>query len=92
MGRTSHGVHTHDFAFEHLRASAAAAPTGAAAYVPPLPDRLRRRRTSPRYLMFRLRISWRRRRLNGDAALLVLCVLLFAATIAGAVSLVSLAR
>ncbi len=52
------------------------------------PARVRRRRVSPKYWVFRIRIGWRRRRLNGDAALLVLCFLLFAATIAVGVSLV----
>lgn len=58
--------------------------------VPPssAPSRVRRRRVSPRYLAFRILIGWRRRRLNGDAALLVLCFLLFAATIAVGVGLV----
>jgi hypothetical protein len=44
------------------------------------------------YWMFRVRIGWRRRRLNGDAALLVLCFVLFLATIGAAVSVVVQAR
>lgn len=58
----------------------------------PTPGRVRRRRVSPRYWAFRVRIGWRRRRLNGDAALLVLCFLLFLGTIGGAISLVAQAR
>ncbi|HUR72699.1 MAG TPA: hypothetical protein VMZ00_00380 [Sporichthya sp.] len=54
----------------------------------PAPNRVRRRRVSPKYWLFRIRISWRRRRLNGDAALLLLCFLLFAATLAAGVSVV----
>jgi hypothetical protein len=52
------------------------------------PARVRRRWVNPKYWLFRIRIGWRRRRLNGDAALLVLCFLLFAATIAAGVSVV----
>ena len=59
----------------------------------PAPTRvLRRRRFHPKYWAFRVRVGWRRRRLNGDAALLVLCFVLFLATIGAAISVVIQAR
>jgi hypothetical protein len=58
----------------------------------PAPTRVRRRRLGARYWAFRVRIGWRRRRLNGDAALLVLCFLLFLGTLAAAVNVVAQAR
>ena len=84
MSRTSQHVDPRQLSFEPL--PAAASPVRD---VPPAPvPRIRRRRVSPKYWLFRVRVSWRRRCLNGDAALLVLCFLLFAATIATGVSLV----
>lgn len=56
------------------------------------PTRVRRRRYGAKYWAFRIRIGWRRRRLNGDAALLVLCFVLFLGTIAAAVNVVAQAR
>jgi len=53
---------------------------------------LHRRRFNPKYWLFRIRIGWRRRRLNGDAALPVLCFVLLLATIGAAVSVVVQAR
>ena len=85
MSRTSQRVDPRQLSLEPL--PAAASPVRD---VPPspAPSRVRHRRISPKYWVFRIRIGWRRRRLNGDAALLVLCFLLFAATIATGVSLV----
>ena len=61
--------------------------------VPPAtPTRVRRRRLGPKYWAFRIRIGWRRRRLNGDAALLVLCFVLFLGTLAAAVNVVAQAH
>ena len=59
---------------------------------PPMPSRVRRRRFGARHWAFRVRIGWRRRRLNGDAALLVLCFVLFLGTLAAAVNVVAQAR
>lgn len=87
MSRTSHRVDSRELPLEPLTAAAPAL-----GGVPPLPERLRRKRTGPRYWLFRLRVAIRQRRLNGDGALLVLCVLLMVGTIAGAISLVSLAH
>lgn len=56
------------------------------------PTRIRRRRFGAKYWALRIRIGWRRRRLNGDAALLVLCFVLFLGTIAAAVNVVAQAR
>ncbi|GAA0620227.1 hypothetical protein GCM10009547_23480 [Sporichthya brevicatena] len=82
MSRTTERVESPGLPLEPL--PAAASPVRD---VPPLPTRVRRR-SAPRYWLFRLRVGWRRR-LNGDAALLVLCFLLFAATIATGVGLVA---
>ncbi len=62
--------------------------------VPPAsaPTRVRRRRFGAKYWSFRLRVGWQRRRLNGDAALLVLCFVLFLGTLAAAVNVVAQAR
>ncbi|WP_019874340.1 hypothetical protein [Sporichthya polymorpha] len=83
MSRTTERVEPAGLPLEPL--SAAASPVRD---VPPLPTRVRRR-SAARYWLFRARVGWRRRRLNGDAALLVLCFLLFAATIATGVGLVA---
>ena len=86
MSRTSQRVDSRRLPLEPLQAVASPVRD-----VPPpsaAPGRVRRRRVSPQYWVFRIRIGWRRRRLNGDAALLVLCFLLFCATIAVGVSLV----
>lgn len=87
MNWTTHRVDSGELPFESLTAA-----TPALGGVPPLPERLRRRRSGPRYWLFRLRLGIRQRRLNGDGGLLVLCVLLMFGTVAGAISLVSLAR
>lgn len=85
MSRTSQRVDPRQLSLEPLPAAASPVRDVLPA---PAPTRVRRRRVSPMYWLFRIRISWRRRRLNGDAALLVLCFVLFAATIATGVSLV----
>jgi hypothetical protein len=89
VSRTSQRVETRQLPLEPLPAAAQPvrdAPRSAPTRV------LRRRRFSPRYWVFRIRVGWRRRRLNGDAALLVLCFVLFLATIGAAVSVVVQAR
>ncbi len=85
MSRTSQRMDSPQLPLEPLQA--AAAPVRDVPSLP-TPSRVRRRRVSPKYWVFRIRIGWRRRRLNGDAALLVLCFVLFAATIAVGVGLV----
>ena len=85
MSRTSQRVDSPALPLEP-RQAAASPVRDVPAHLPP--GRVRRRWLSPKYWLFRIRIGWRRRRLNGDAALLVLCFLLFAATIAVGVSLV----
>ncbi len=87
MSRTPHRVDSRELPLEPL---AAAAP--ALANVPPLPGRLRRLPVGPRPWLLRVRVGIRRGRLHGDGALVVLCVLLMLGTIAGAISLVWLAR
>lgn len=90
MARTSPRVEPRQLPLEPLPATASPAHDVGAQ---PAPTRvLRRRRFTPRYWLFRVRIGWRRRRLNGDAALLVLCFVLFLATIGAAVSVVVQAR
>jgi hypothetical protein len=89
VSRTSQRVESRQLPFEPL--AAAASPVRDLRQ--PAPTRvLRRRRLTPKYWMFRIRVGWRRRRLNGDAALLVLCFVLFLATIGAAVSVVVQAR
>ena len=90
MARTSQRIEPRQLPLEPLPVSAA--PVREAAPRAPQTRVLRRRRWSPTYWVFRVRIGWRRRRLNGDAALLVLCVVLFLATIGAAVSVVVQAR
>lgn len=86
MSRTSHRVDSRQLPYEALEA----APSLGG--IPPLPQRLRRKRTGPRYWLLHLRVGIRRRRRNGDLGLLLLCVLLTLGTVAGAISLVSLAH
>lgn len=90
MSRTSQRVDSRQLPLEPL--TAAASPVRDVRPQPAPSRVIRRRRWNPKYWAFRVRVGWRRRRLNGDAALLVLCFILFAATIAAAVSLVVQAR
>lgn len=93
MARTSQRVEPRQLPREAPPVAAAPVRDVPAAPPSPAPTRvLRRRRLTPMYWMFRVRIGWRRRRLNGDAALLVLCFVLFLATIGAAVSVVVQAR
>jgi hypothetical protein len=89
VSRTSQRVDSRQLPLEPL--AAAASPVRDVRH--PAPTRVqRRRRFTPKYWLFRVRIGWHRRRLNGDAALLVLCFLLFLATIGAAISVVVQAR
>ena len=89
MGRTSQRVDPWQLPLEPLEV--AATPVRDVPR-PPAPARIRRRRFGAKYWAFRIRIGWRRRRLNGDAALLVLSVALFLGTIAAAINVVAQAR
>lgn len=89
MGRTSQRVDPWQLPLEPLEV--AATPVRDVP-PPPAPTRIRRRRFGARYWAFRIRVGWRRRRLNGDAALLVLCLTLFLGTIAAALNVVAQVR
>ena len=88
MSRTSQRVDSRQLPLKPLEAAASPVRD----VLPPAPARVRRRRLGARYWAFRIRIGWRRRRLNGDAALLVLCFVLFLGTLAAAVNVVAQAR
>ena len=90
MARTSQRIEPRQIPLEPL--AAAATPIRESAPRAPQNRVIRRRRWNPTYWAFRVRVGWRRRRLNGDAALLVLCFVLFLATIGAAVSVVVQAR
>lgn len=83
MNRTTQGVDARDLPFVPLEPGTATSG--------PSPDRVRRRAPGPRWALRRVLGDLRHRCSQGDGALLVLCVLLMLATIAGAVGLVLLA-